>query len=101
MQDQIVDCYISLSLHPSPPSPSLLTFFQSIEDTQQQPQPSKKPLPQVSSSRLETAGSTASGPASTSGPLSITSQEEEIPEPDPNATYASVSRVITISNLMN
>ena len=40
---------------------------------------------------METAGSVASGPASTSEPLSITSQEEGTPEPDPNATYASVS----------
>ena len=43
---------------------------------------------------METAGSVASGPASTSGPLSVTSQEEGTPEPDPNATYAAVSSQI-------
>ena len=64
-----------------------------------------KPANTVSSPRVETAASTASGPtsiggpASTSGPLSTTSQEEGTPEPDPNATYASVSQHIHYQEL--
>lgn len=63
----------------------LPTFLQSIEDTQ------PKPAITTSSSKIETAASITSGPTSTTGPLSTTSQEGETPEPDPNATYASVS----------
>ena len=78
----------------------LASLVQSIDDTQQPPQqlPPKPaptgPAPSFSSRAMETAGSVASGPASTSGPLSVTSQEEGTPEPDPNATYASVSSQI-------
>ena len=53
-----------------------------------------------SSRAMETAGLVASGPASTSGPLSITSQEEGTLEPDPNATYASVSYEIAVVYLI-
>ena len=71
----------------------LLFFVQSIDDTQQQPKPAPTTNTLTSSRPMETAGSVTSGPASTSGPLSITSQEEETPEPDPNVTYASVSSI--------
>ena len=78
---------------------SLLTL-QSIDDVKSNvPTGSGVPDTQQSahdpqlSARAETATSVTSGPLSTTGPLSVTSQEEENdndPEPDPNATYASV-----------
>ena len=73
---------------------SLQSFLhvQSIEDST----PSRPSTNPVSPSRVEAAASVTSGPASTSGPLSTTSQEEETPEPDPNATYASVSAACII-----